>query len=720
MRLGVMEKQGIRPFAFVLLALLVGSVFQLSAQVAGRSESIDASARVIVGYESDSDLTRLASAIEADGGRIHSTNAELRFMIVSGLGGRERVASMLSGVTSLAYVEDDVETARAMFSPDDPYYWASQWAPQRIHADYAWDITRGTKDVVVAVVDTGVDYNHEDLSANIWTDAQGHRGYDFANMDTDPIDDQSMLQDAGGICQPSPIYHGTHVAGIVGAVMNNGKGIAGLAQVSIMAVKVLDSCGRGFIGDIAQGIIYAADHGANVITLSLGGSALITLGSAVRHAWLKGAILVAASGNDGGAVSYPAAYPSVIAVGSIGRDDRRSSFSNYGKEMGLVAPGEGIVSTMSVPPYYQQHTGTSQAAPHVAGVAALVLSRNPSLANFEVRAIMNSTAEDLGDPGWDNQYGWGLVNAYEAVHAALPGGLNASIVGVPRVDAMTGSSVTLSATLTQVNRAAIAGRSLDFSIDGGFLGSAATDANGIARLPYTVPSIWGQHRINVRFAGDTEFAASSGAGLLFATIAGGGRISGVVMAKQTYERLPFASVSIPAGRVTVNSDENGVFLFADVPPGVLMVSAYDYGYEDAFMNVTVESGETTLVAFILTTGVTSQPPLEELSAAAIYLSAFVVVTLLVVFLLVFSVTRSRARQVARWRPPSEIPPAVTEWLERVHGIPPSRLAPVEMMPVAQGHQLALMDLETGRVIVVRIDKYGRPVYLYPSPGYPWP
>ncbi|MFQ6127506.1 MAG: fibronectin type III domain-containing protein [Thermoplasmata archaeon] len=321
------------------------------------------------------------------------------------------------------------------YVPNDSY-WGNQWGPKKIKAPDAWNLTKGNSSVVVAILDTGVDYLHEDLSANMWKnpsedggaegvddDVNGYvddlYGWNFVNDTKYIMDDNDRRPDD----TPDDIYHGTHVSGIVAAVINNSKGIAGLAQVKIMAVKVLARNGTGWMSWIASGIKYAYENGADIISMSLGGS----LGSSsvkqqAENAWNNGTLLTAASGNDGtSGVSYPAKYDTVIAVGATNSGDSRAGFSNYGNELELVAPGVNIIScrrqTPPGPgsPYYQYMDGTSQAAPHVSGVAALMFSRYPSYTNMQARLILRNTSVDLGDPGKDIYYGYGRVNAYEAL-----------------------------------------------------------------------------------------------------------------------------------------------------------------------------------------------------------------------------------------------------------------------------------------------------------------
>lgn len=280
------------------------------------------------------------------------------------------------------------------YTPNDPR-WDEQWGPQSIKCPKAWQTEQGSLGVLIAIVDTGIDYTHEDLTHYVTG------GYDFVNYDNDPWDD------AG---------HGTHCAGIAAATMDNAIGISGVAQAGIMAEKVLNEYGFGTDFGVSQGITHATDFGADVISMSLGTSThFAELANACQYGWDAGVILVAASGNDGMAsVLYPAWYDTVICVGSIGQSDTVSGFSNYGTKMELVAPGEDIISTMPGDTYAYMG-GTSMATPHVAGVAALVLSHYPSWTISDVRANLQATAVDLGSTGWDQHYGYGKVDANACV-----------------------------------------------------------------------------------------------------------------------------------------------------------------------------------------------------------------------------------------------------------------------------------------------------------------
>jgi len=291
-----------------------------------------------------------------------------------------------------------------------------QYALERIEAAAAWQVESGKKSVVVAVVDTGTQTDHPDLAAQIWTnpretangvddDGDGFiddvHGWNFVANNNDPTDDNK---------------HGTHCSGIIAATRGNGQGIAGTANVSIMPVKVLNSEGSGSTSDIIKGVQYAVDHGASIISMSLGGTGFEqAFADVCRDAIARNVVIVAANGNDSAnTISYPAGYEGVIAVSATDQNDQIASFSNTGEGTAIAAPGVEILSTL-VGSTYGNLSGTSMATPYVAGVAALVRSANPNLTAAQVRERLMNTADDLGTPGYDTVYGAGRVNARKAL-----------------------------------------------------------------------------------------------------------------------------------------------------------------------------------------------------------------------------------------------------------------------------------------------------------------
>ncbi len=286
--------------------------------------------------------------------------------------------------------------AYAQETPNDPYY-SLQWGLSKINAPAAWDVTHGSDSIIIAIVDTGIDGTHPDLASKVIT------GTNYVT--STPCRAQSNCDDNG---------HGTHVAGIASAVTNNGIGVAGAAwEGRLMPVKVLNAQGNGFYTDVALGIQYAADNGAKIINLSLGGTSHNnTLEGAVNYAYSKGCLIVAAAGNDyTEGLRYPARYANVMGVGSVDSNDLRSSFSNYGEGLSVMAPGEGIYSTVPVPGSYGYKSGTSMSTPLVSGLAALVWSACPDMPRDQVRQLIEQNAVDQGAPGWDKYYGYGRIDA---------------------------------------------------------------------------------------------------------------------------------------------------------------------------------------------------------------------------------------------------------------------------------------------------------------------
>ena len=288
---------------------------------------------------------------------------------------------------------------------DVPNLGGNNWGADLIKAPTVWNNGHTGQGIIVAVIDTGVDYNHEDLKNNIWIntkeiagngiddDGNGYiddvRGWNFDNNNNNVLDNNG---------------HGTHVSGTI-AAENNGIGVTGIAYNSqIMPVKVLDANGSGSYSNITKGIYYAVDNGAKVINLSLGGdSANDTLKSAIEYASSKGVIVVMAAGNNGDSIpSYPAryAYNSGIAVGAV---DQNNNFANFSNRSGsqeiayITAPGVNVYSTVPNN-QYDTYSGTSMAAPHIAGVVALMLSANPNLTESQVRQIIISTSANSTSP----------------------------------------------------------------------------------------------------------------------------------------------------------------------------------------------------------------------------------------------------------------------------------------------------------------------------------
>lgn len=402
---------------FVVLAscpCIPGDVGTLRVQLALTSID-DTSANLVVEVSTGAAFKAVKSVAERFGAVIEFSSEETGIMSIAGWSDSPEIVSELAALEGVISVSSE-HRARAMFTPNDPLM-VRQWALDMVNAYEAWDITRGNHSVVIAVLDTGIDWTHPDLAANMWTDEDGYHGYNFISNNRLPMDDNINSYDENGVWVPNTYtYHGTHVAGVASAVINNTVGIAGMAQAQLMAVKVMNESGEGTDTTVSSGIRWAVDHGADIVTMSLGVEGMsLTLTNAINYASSHGVVLIAASGNSGtSTVSYPAAYPVVISVGAVDETGHRASFSNYGTGLDVMAPGVQIYSTQ-VGPSYQYLSGTSTAAPFVAGVVAMMLTVNPYLTPREVSATLNATARDVSIPGYDTSTGWGIVDAFRAV-----------------------------------------------------------------------------------------------------------------------------------------------------------------------------------------------------------------------------------------------------------------------------------------------------------------
>jgi len=313
--------------------------------------------------------------------------------------------------------------------PDDPQY-LRQWGMQKIGAPEAWDTCRGSAEVVVAVIDTGVDYNHRDIRANMWVneaelhgqpgvddDGNGYvddiYGYNFAYNNADPMDDQG---------------HGTNCAGTVAAIGNNGMDIAGVCwNARIMPLKILGADGEGTEADAAPAIYYAADNGADVISSSWGSAdESQVIKDALAYARRRGVIVVAAAGNESTSKPfYPAAYPGVIAVAATDASDKRWYLSNYGDWVDIAAPGRDILSLRATgassgtiqDAFTMRLSGTSTAAPHVTGTCVLLLAANPFLTYEEVEQLVLSTGDSIAAGICSTS---SRVNVAKALRGAVP------------------------------------------------------------------------------------------------------------------------------------------------------------------------------------------------------------------------------------------------------------------------------------------------------------
>ena len=370
-----------------MVFLILASVLAVGSVTAPTPERVP----VIVGFKGKAD----AGLIRAHGGDV-----KYEYGMVSAVACSlpQGAIDALNRNPKIAYIEPDGKVQKTQET--------LPWGVDRIDAEAVHQYNKGTG-VKVAIIDTGIDYNHPDLDDNY------KGGIDFVNVDDDPMDDEG---------------HGTHCAGIV-AAEDNEIGVIGVApEVSLYAVKVLDNTGSGWVSDVIAGIEWAITNEMQIISMSLGSdSDNEALHTACDKAYGAGVLVVAAAGNDyqrrGRAefdtVDYPARYDSVIAVGATDDTDTKASWSSTGLALELTAPGVSIYSTYW-DDAYETHSGTSMACPHVVGTAALVWASEPTLTNVEVRSRLRETADDLGSAGWDGWYGYGLVDADEAAPPTGP------------------------------------------------------------------------------------------------------------------------------------------------------------------------------------------------------------------------------------------------------------------------------------------------------------
>jgi subtilisin family serine protease len=419
-----------------------------------------AAASAAAGFVPGQAIVRFKSGTEASERTATRANAGVSFkrplripgaQLVSVRGSVEAAVARLKRQPDVAYAQPNFVYHALASPPNDPFFgrlWGLRNTGQTvpifgggsdpgtpgidIRALSAWDLTRGAG-AVIAIVDTGVDLGQPDIAGNLWTNpngaSDGLHGWDFVANDGVP-DDENDESPAGNTCVPDPVYHGSHVAGTAAAIDNNFQGIAGVApDARIMAVRVLDACGGGSSADIGQGIAYAANHGARVINLSLGGPGGFdpALSSGIDVANARNAVVVAAAGNEGQDndtdphVPCNLPQPNLICVAAVDNDGHLPSFSDYGPTtVDVGAPGMTIWSIWghrSPDNQYQSLDGTSMAAPNVSGVAALVNSGDRIASATQIVQAIRQTARSLPDLQGFTVSG-GIVDAAAAIRWA--------------------------------------------------------------------------------------------------------------------------------------------------------------------------------------------------------------------------------------------------------------------------------------------------------------
>jgi thermitase len=453
--------------ALVILPLLLG-VRPVQGAPPGPLPFV--SGRILVRFEPGTSPADKAAVHRLQGGRPLGAIAGLDVEVVGVPAGAEEARAAAYGRNPHVAFAEPNYLASALEDPDDPFF-ANQWgldndgqpygdwsgtADADVDAPEAWDRTHGAPEVIVAILDSGIDQDHPDLVGKLV--AEGHTNLTAS----DTVDDR--------------YGHGTHVAGIAAAETGNDQGVAGMGyDATLLNVKVLDDNGWGPYSWIADGIVWATDHGARVINMSLGAyNRSRTLEAAVDYAWEQGVLLVAAAGNDGTSRRlYPAAYAHCMAVAATDDDDRRVDVpdgwaSNYGDWVDVAAPGLNVLSTFPNHPFalqdvygrsndYDYGSGTSMATPFVAGLAALLFGQDPGRTNAEVRSLIESTADPV--PGTGTYWQYGRINACNAAGGSCgyggeeppPSDGTLHVSSISMDDSQAGKNYFVSTTVTIVD-----------------------------------------------------------------------------------------------------------------------------------------------------------------------------------------------------------------------------------------------------------------------------
>lgn len=421
------------------------------------------------------DPTKVSTAFLRAGGRLEKTIDRIQVHVLQvPEPALDRVSAALMQTGLFTFVEPD-GIVHSTITPNDPNF-PSQWHLPAIQAPDAWGITTGNSSVVIAFADSGADWNHPDLAANLVP------GWSW-------ITNSSNTQDGFG--------HGTNTAGAAAAVSNNALGVTGVSWLNrVMPLQVLDSTGAGTVSSLASAITYAADHGVRIVNASVGtGTASSALESAVTYAWNKGTVVIAAAGNSGSsALFYPAACTGAVAVSATQKGGLFATYSDFGSWIDLAAPGTSILATAKGGGY-GYYSGTSLAAPVASAVAALVLSVKPGLSASQLVAILEQNADDLGTPGFDQYFGYGQVNAYKAVLASQTITTDTT---PPTVSISSPANTATVSGIVQVQGTAtdtVGVTNVQFYVDGQVLTSASSSAFSFSWN--TANSVNGTHTLKV-------------------------------------------------------------------------------------------------------------------------------------------------------------------------------------------------------------------------------
>jgi thermitase len=509
----------------------------------------------------------------------------------------------LRALPGVRYVEPNY-LAFAFATPNDPQY-SQQYGPQRIQANLAWDIWQPQRTVYIAIIDTGIDSNHPDLTNKMRRHANGAvYGYNTLNNTTNALDDNG---------------HGTHCAGIAAAEINNGVGIAGVAAwnpnvansrayVQLMPVKVLSSSGSGSLDAVARGITWAADNGAHILSLSLGaGAGSQQLQDAVNYAWTRGCLVVAAAGNGGSSSpNYPAYYTNCIAVAATDSSDRLASFSQYGSWVDIAAPGVGILSTIPNN-RYASYDGTSMACPHVAGAAAVLWSHNPSLTNAQLRSALETNVDPYQPlSGRTLAPNAGRVNVYRALQAVSgsPTQPSLSSLSLNPTSVVGGNSSTGTVTLTAP------------APSGGFVVNLSSSNTSVATVPSSVTVPAGATSANFTVATNPVSSVTS---VTITAAAGGITRTATLTVNPPASNVTLQSLTISPTSVWGGSTATGtVTLSRPAPAGGVVVQLRSSSSRASVPStVTVPAGATS-ARFTIQTRSTFWPFVETVTITATY------------------------------------------------------------------------------------------------------
>ncbi len=520
--------------------------------------------RILVKFKSGADAFKVLKASSIQSGiivdRVNPLGVKVvrpRTVFAQSLGALERLANHIEQNPSVIYAQPEVLLQPQDVIPNDPDY-SRQWGLQKIRAPKAWEISKGSSTVKIGIVDSGIAMNHPDLKDRY------AGGYDFVQHDTYP-------QDTDG--------HGTHVAGIAAATGNNGIGIAGVGwRTKLLIARVLTAEGATDT-DVAKGIIWVTDHGASVINISLGTYYNSdTLHQAIEYAQEKGALVVAAAGNESTNIPlYPAAYPGVIGVAATDPNDGYASFSNYGSYVDISAPGVDIYSTY--PGGYAYMSGTSMAAPFVAGAAAVIKAEFPEYSAGQIWQRLRAGADDLGPKGLDVHYGYGRLNLYRSL--AVPGTLTGRVRNAMNSKVLPGVKVQLYGT-SRYTYTDSQGRFVFRNIRYG-AGKLIFSKQGYAQ---------GARNIFI------EPAATEYTGIRLAPLA---RLSGYV---KSSSGTPLSGATVKVTSQSGDSlqgttDSYGRYFIKNVPIGAVRVTASYDSYMPVTKDVSTKMGTTTSVSFTL-------------------------------------------------------------------------------------------------------------------------